>query len=459
MDLRKTIFLLIVVSFTAVCSDILAQNPRAEGYRGLWSTSIKSPEFGYRYAGGLATYSSYHNPVAIFSPQAGKTFFVYGGTSEPDQSHLQIMVSYFDHKTLMVPKPVIVFDKEGVDDPQDNATISIDSSGFIYVFVSGMGRTRPGYIYRSSLPFSIDKFDLILEGEIVFPQPWWVKDSCFVMMHTKFMKGRELYCSTGKDGRNWSSALKLTAMGGNNQVTESNGSSVFTVFNYFHGGNPDRQTNLYFLRSDDAGKTWKTIDNKIIQPPLNSIYNDALIKDYESENKLIYIKDVNFDLNGNPVILILVSNDFKPGPTGDPREWIVVHRKDDHWLFSNVCQSDNNYDMGSVYINDGEWRIVGPTETGGSKYSMGGEMALWVSNDEGNTWTKSVDITFKSPKNNAFARRPLNANDKFYSFWSDGDPDKLSECRLYFTDESCKKIWVLPYHMTSDFEKPKRVKK
>jgi hypothetical protein len=459
MKLKNTLIFILVLSFSALYSNISAQNSRADGYKGLWSVSLLPRESGIRFSGGAATYSSQHNPVAIFSPAAGKTFFVYGGTSERNKSHLQIMVSYFDHKTLMVPKPVIVFDKEGVDDPQDNATISIDSTGYIYVFISGMGRTRPGYIFKSSLPYSIDRFNLLLEGEIVFPQPWWIKDSCFVMLHTKFLRGRELFCSTGKDGKSWSPAKKIAGMGGHNLVTESDGRCVYSVFNYFPGGNPDRQTNLYLIKSDNAGKSWKTVDNKLIQLPLNDIHNDALIRDYESEKKLIYIKNVSLDANGDPVILILVSNDYRPGPTGDPREWIIVHRQDNKWIFTTVCQLFSNYDMGSIYIKGKEWRIIGSTEPGTIKYAMGGEMAVWISYDEGNSWKKSFDITTQSSKNNSFARRPVNANKMFYSFWTDGDPEKQSECRLYFTDESCKKVWVLPYDMTKDQEKPKRLRK
>jgi hypothetical protein len=278
------------------------------------------------------------------------------------------------------------------------------------------------------------------------------------MMHTKILKGRELYFSTGKDGKNWSQAVKIAGFGGHNQVTQSNGKTIVTAFNCFQGGSPDRQTNLYLLKSENAGKTWTTIDNNLVNLPLDNIDNVALIKEYTSEKKLVYIKDISFDPKGDPVILILVSKDFRPGPTGDPREWIIVHRKENKWVFSKVCQSFNNYDLGSIYTEGKEWRVIGPTEPGPSKYGLGGEIGLWVSSDEGNTWKKSVDITRNSEKNNSCARRPEMASKLFYSFWTDGDPDKFSECRLYFTDESCKKIWVLPYVMRKDFEKPERIK-
>ena len=149
---------------------VYAQNQKASGYMGLWSRSELSPEYGYKYSGGLGTFSSQHRPMAIYSENADITYFVYSGTSSPEESHLQIMISYYDHKSGRVPKPVVVYDKMGVNDARDNASLSIDSRENILVFISGRGRTRPGLIFKSRLPWSIYSFDMILEDEILFPQ-------------------------------------------------------------------------------------------------------------------------------------------------------------------------------------------------------------------------------------------------------------------------------------------------
>ena len=457
-NFKKTLISALAISLILVSSELKCQNQKADGYKGLWASSGKSSGYGFRYSGGLATSSAQHNPVAIYSSAAQKTYFVYGGTSDEENSHLQIMVSYYDHKTKMVPKPVIVYDKMGVNDPQDNATISIDSEGYIWVFVSGMGRTRPGFIFKGSKPWLIDSFDKIMEGELVFPQPWHIDGDGFILMYTKFLKGRELYWSTSSDGKTWSAAQKLAGMGGHNQITNYNGKKLVSVFSYLPDGNGEKQTNLYLLQTDDLGKSWKTVDNKTVQTPLTNIHNEAMIKDYESEGKLVYMKDLNFDSEGNPVILAIISHDFRPGPGGDPREWMIIHWKDNKWNFNKICESTHNHDMGSLYIEGKEWRVIGPTQPGPQKYGMGGEMALWESSDEGVSWNKSFDITTNSSKNNSYARRPVNAAKGFYSFWSDGDAEKISRVNLYFTDESCKKVWVLPYDMKNEFERPVRIK-
>jgi hypothetical protein len=195
-----------------------------------------------------------------------------------------------------------------------------------------------------------------------------------------------------------------------------------------------------------------------LELPLTSPKNESLIIDFESEKKLVFINDFNFDSDGNPVILAITSHDFRPGPAGDPREWIVVHFREGKWHSHKVCESDNNYDMGPLYITDNEWRIIGPTGSGPQKYGAGGELALWTSRNEGESWTKAADITIGSTRNNSYPRRIWNPDKDFYSFWADGDIAKMSVSNLYFTNRKCDKVWVLPYTMKKDLERPVRIR-
>lgn len=452
--MKKIVFLMLCLTMVSAISKISAQNQKADGYKGIWFTLGQFSEYGDKYSGGLGTYTADHVPIAIYSPIVNKTFFVYGGTTKPDMRHLLIMISYYDHKTHMVPKPVIVYDKMGVNDPHDNAAICIDEKGYIWVFVSGRMTIRPGLIFKSTNPYDIGSFEKILVGEMTYPQPWWIKGEGFLYLFTKYTNGRELYWSTSKDGRTWAPDQKLAGMGGHYQVTNMLGRKLVSVFNYHPGGDVDKRTNIYCVQTDDLGKTWKTIDGKIINPPLTDHHNEALIKDYESEHKLVYINDLGFDKNGNPVILAIISRDFRPGPQGDPREWMIIHWKNGQWNFYKVCESPHNYDMGSLYIEKDLWRIIGPTEPGPQRYGTGGEMAMWTSKDEGVTWEKIRNLTSHSQLNNSYARRPLNANDEFYAYWADGDADKLSESHLYFSNKNGDKVWQLAYDMKEDFERP-----
>ena len=430
-----------------------AQGPRANGYKGIWFTLGQFSKYGDKYSGGLGTYTSSHVPIAIYDKRVDKTFFVYGGTTAKDERHLLIMLSYYDHKKGVVPKPVIVYDKVGVDDPHDNASLLIDEKGYLWIFVSGRNTTRPGIILKSKAPYQVDDFEKIKEGEMTYPQPWWFNDKGFLYLFTKYTKGRELYWSTSKDGKTWTPDQKLAGMGGHYQVSNVWNGKITSVFNYHPNGNVDKRTNLYLVQSADMGETWTTIDGKTLQTPLTDTISKALVRDYSAERKLVYINDLNFDSEGNPVILAVVSKGFQPGPEGNPREWMIIHWKEGKWNFVKVCESTHNYDMGSLYINNKAWQIIGPTETGPQQYGTGGEMALWQSNDEGKTWKKTKMLTSNSVRNHSYARRPLNAHPDFYALWADGDADKISESRLYFCNNKGE-VWMLPYDMKQDIEKP-----
>jgi len=457
--MRNLFFLAMLILLNLPCG---AQNMRVDGYKGIWYSLGQFSEYGDKYSGGLGTYTADHIPTAIYSAEVEKTFFVYGGTTKAEEKHLLIMISYFDHKKGVVPKPVIVHDKVGVDDPHDNASMAIDSDGYIWVFISGRNVTRLGLIYRSTEPYNINNFEKIHEAVMTYPQPWWIKNKGFIHLFTKYTApgthGRELYWSVSKDGKTWSPDQKLAGIEGHYQLSNVRDNKIVTVFNYHPNGSADKRTNIYLAQTDDMGNTWETIDGKILDTPLSDPYSEALVYDYQSEGKLVYLNDLNFDKDGNPVILAIVSRHFQPGPKGDPREWIVLHWKNKKWNINKVCNSSHNYDMGSLYINGNKWTVIGPTEPGPQKYGTGGEMAIWKSFDEGKNWTKMRMITNASLRNHSYARRPLNAHKDFYAYWADGNTDIFSESALYFTNKEGTKVWQFPYSMKNDFEKPVKIK-
>ena len=119
--------------------------------------------------------------------------------------------------------------------------------------------------------------------------------------------------------------------------------------------------------------------------------------------------------------------------------------------------SDNNYDMGSLYIeNDGSWLIIAPTEIGPQPYNPGGEMAMWISRNKGKDWQKVKQLTENSKFNHTYSRHPLNAHADFYAFWADGHGREPSESSLYFCDKKGN-VFQLPIEMKAEFEKPKLI--
>jgi hypothetical protein len=429
-------------------------NQRDDGYRGIWFTLGQFSEHGDKYSGGLGTYTAKHVPLAVYSKVADKTFFVYGGAKQ-GKRYLLAMASYYDHKLGVVPRPTIVHDKQGVNDPHDDPSIALDENGHIWIFVSGRGRKRPGFKYRSVEPLSTDAFELVSEEEMTYPQPWWVEGRGFVHLFTKYTGIRELYWNVSPDGRDWTEHQKLAGMGGHYQTSNRRGDRVITAFNMHPKGNVDQRTNLYFVQSPDMGKTWLTVEGQPVKTPMVDPACPALVRNFSAEGRLVYMKDINFDAQGNPIILVVTSAYHQPGPKGDPRIWTIAHWSGEKWKFHQVTQSTHNYDMGSLYVEpDGTWRIIGPTEPGPQRLGTGGEMAVWISRDQGTTWTKARDITHNSQFNHAYARRPVDANPDFYAFWADGNPDEFSTSRIYFTNREGDKLWRLPYDMNGEFAKP-----
>lgn len=440
-------------------------NQKIDGYKGIWFTLGQFSEYGDKYSGGLGTYTAKHRPLAIYSPEVKKTFFVYGGTTGPDEKHLLCMISYFDHKTKMVPKPTVVFDKLGVDDPHDDPSLAIDKNGYLWVFVSGRGRKRPGFKYKSDKPLSINSFIKITEEEMTYPQPLWDDDQGFFHFFTKYTGVRELYFETSVDGISWTDDIKLAGIieegatkSGHYQVSGKHEDLICTFFNRHPNGNVDKRTDLYYAQTIDFGKTWTTVNGEALDLPMTTVDCGSRLIDYASLGKNVYLKDLNFDKDGNPVCLYITSKGYEPGPKNDPRDWRVTHFNGIEWETTIICQSDHNYDMGSLYIKGNTWKVIGPTEDGPQKFQTGGEVAIWESKDSGKTWKKKKTITQDSKNNNTYVRRPVNAKDPFFSFWADGDPTNFSSSFLYFSDSKGKQVYQLPYEMDTEFIKPIKLK-
>lgn len=425
-----------------------------DGYRGIWFTLGQPSEHGDKYSGGLGTYTANHVPMAIYSKAADKTFFVYGGAKQ-GQRHLLAMASYFDHQRGVVPRPTIVHDKGGVDDPHDNPSLALDGDGHVWVFISGRGRKRPGFIYRSTQPHSTDAFERVAEREFTYPQPWWVEGRGFLFLFTKYTNGRELYFSTSADGREWSSDVKFAGIGGHYQTSQLRDGRLITAFNRHPGGNVDRRTDLYFLQTDDLGRTWRDVRGEVVKVPLDAPASTALVRDYAAEKRLVYIHDLDLDSSGRPVILFTTSAGHQPGPGGDPRWWTLARWLGEQWEFTEIARANHNYTTGSLHIGrEGPWRIIGPTGRGPQPIGSGGEVALWSSTDAGMAWTKQHDLTRTSAMNHNYVRRVQHAHPDFAAFWADGNPNTFSPSHLYFTNAEGTKVWQLPYDMKSDFAEP-----
>lgn len=451
--MRLPPLLMLVVSLCARSAPL----PKEDGYRGIWYYNQPSKdEFKYKYSGGFATYPQQHAPIAIYSKEANKTFFCYGGTVKGRQELLH-MVSYYDHATGMVPRPAVLLNKK-TEDAHDNPTISIDAEGRIWIFSSAHGTARPSYVHRSSKPYSVEEFELIETTNFSYTQPWYFAGRGFLFLHTLYSKGRGLYSKTSIDGVRWSAPQKLAfALQGHYQISWPWGNKLGTAFDVHPPPlGLNERTNLYYMETADFGRTWKTVDGRSVELPLAAEKNPALVRDYRSEKLLVYLKDLNYDSMGRPAIVYLTSKGYESGPKSGPRLLTVARWTGNRWRYSKLGETDHNYDHGSLYIEDGRWRFIGPTGAGPQPYGTGGEVEEWVSSDDGVTWNRSRALTAGSRFNHTYVRRPLNAHPDFYALWADGDAFGESESRLYFANRKGE-VFRLPALMRADYERPERV--
>ena len=444
-------------------------NKTADGYRGIWYANQKSnDEYVYKYSGGLGTYCAKHDPFAVYCPEVHKTFFCYGGVPADDNRRLLHMVSYYDHETGQVPRPTILLDKQ-TSDAHDNPVISVDDEGYIWIFSTSHGRSRPSFVHRSVRPFEISEFERIdatyqRDGKAVplnnfsYFQVWHRPEQGFAAFFTHYgdPAARTSFFMSSPDGKSWSEWTRLAAIEeGHYQLSAATEGKVGAAFNFHpEGKGLNYRTNLYYMESTDNGKTWHAADGTALELPLTTIENPALVRDYVKDQKNIYIRDVVYDKADHPVIVFITSDGYESGPENGPRRWTTARWTGESWEFRPITTSDNNYDMGALHIDDdGAWRLIAPTGAGPQAYNPGGEMVLWTSKDRGKTWKKERQVTANSEFNHTFARRPVNAHPDFYALWADGHGRQPSESNLYFANKQGQ-AFRLPRKMEADFATP-----
>lgn len=444
-------------------------NQKADGYRGIWYMNQPSnDEYVYKYSGGLGTYCAKHKPFAIHCAQVGKTFFCYGGTTTDSNRKLLHMVSFFDHATKTVPRPTILLDKQ-TDDAHDNPVISVDDKGHIWIFSTSHGTSRPSYIHRSVHPYEIDEFELIPATRMIggereaitnfsYMQTWYQPKLGFRAFFTRYgyPAQRTICFMNSKDGVQWSEWQRLAAIHqGHYQVSGVGNTKAGSMFNYHPNGKGlNWRTNLYYIETDDNGASWKTVQGDELKVPLTTVDNAALVHDYQSAGLNVYLKDLRYDEDENPVLLYITSKGYQSGPENHPRTWTIARWNGEQWRMSSITTSDNNYDMGELWmVAPDDWRIIGPTETGPQAFNPGGEIAMWASHDQGATWTKSRQLTRNSLMNHTYVRRALNGHPDFAAIWADGHGRMPSASHLYFADIEGN-VFQLPAVMTTDSAQP-----
>lgn len=450
-----------------------AANAQVNGYHGIYydlgqdaSFTVGGQDYKVaKYAGGLGTYPQQTAPIAVYDQASHKTFFVYGGTL-PGQNSLKNMVGYYDHATGMMAKPRVVRSVGGTDVHQ-NATLQIDAAGYLWVFAHSHGTSGSGNVYRSAAPGSINSFIDVTASSLLtslFPgnpdlaygNPDIRPDGRVMEVHNIYGDGRAVHVATGQisgsgDAIVWNetstSDTRLMDFGGHYAISRRRGEKTGIVANW-HNGGLDHRTNLYYLESTDFGATWTTANGTTLPGALTSSSNPALVHTFNSNDELVYVKSLDFDANGKPVILFVtvpdgdnVGHDAGPHSGGGydaiagRRKVRTAHYNGSSWDIREVTTTDHNYDHGEIWVDDeGNWHVLGAFVDGPQEWGCGGDIALYSSGDQGATWTLDKQLTSAESLNMTYPRLVEDADDGFFALWADGDGwgEATSHSSLYF---------------------------
>lgn len=448
-------------------------NQKADGFRGIWYMNQPSgDEYVYKYSGGLGTYCAKHRPFAIYRPEVNRTFFCYGGARSGNDRQLLHMVSAFDHATGTVLRPTILLDKQ-TDDAHDNPVLTIDDEGYLWIFSTSHGRSRPSYIHRSRRPYDIEAFDRVPATQVVdgrrvpitnfsYMQIWTAPGQGMAAFYTRYGDpvARTVGFMASADGVSWGPWQRLAAMDeGHYQVSGQGQRRWGTMFNYHpRGKGLNWRTNLYYLETVNQGGSWQTVDGQPLEVPLTRPQTPALVHDYQAEGRNVYLKDLQYDADDHPVLLYLTSGGYQAGPANDPRTWHVARWTGKAWTITDITTSNNNYDFGELWMKSAdEWWLTAPTEDGPQRFNPGGEIATWVSLDRGQTWRRQAVLTRQSPYNHTYVRRVLGAQGDFIALWADGHGRQPSPSRLFIANERGQ-VFQLPTDMgTAASQRPREL--
>lgn len=399
---------LVINLLLAGTSDEPASRPAATGpagvagFRGLWYERPGEPgDLDPPLRGGMATFAPHPGPVAAYSSKASKTFFVYGGAADGKDAGMQVAVSFYDHQSGRVARPVILASRNPAD-PRGNPALTIDSAGHLWIFAPGAGK-QAGEIYKSRLASDIQQFDRIARFPLASAQPWHIPGKGFLVIGTRMLDEKHEVCfTTSADGQAWSEPQSLARIGaGCDAVSWSHAEKVgVAIAHHPRGGGP--AAGVCYLETRDAGKTWTSIQQEALKLPLKDPANPATVFDYGPVGQLIWLKDLNMDATGAPTLMYLISRGGAAGPTGGPFTWVTARWVPRGWRISGAIESDNVGDSGVLCMEKrSEWRVVAPTGGGAEPGQPGGEVMLWQTEDFGRAWART-ELTHGSDLNHNY---------------------------------------------------------
>ncbi|GAM73848.1 hypothetical protein JCM19241_5044 [Vibrio ishigakensis] len=348
-----------------------------------------------KYSGAFGTYTYKHIPVAVYKND--KSYQVF---SDNLDGNLKIYLRVDNSQ------PILIHTEYGYIDPHINASLNIDFDDNIWIYISARNNTVKGRIYKGNTKNL--HFELVGETDAAYPQLHVSKGGLYELYSkykfssSKFIE-REIWFRD--KNRNYN-----VVKGGHYQISTLHNGTLYTVYNNHPRGRSDERENLYGIKLTPEGQWHSFEDNKINIPALPDD-NRLLLYNSSKSNKLVFLKDIIFDAEGNLRVLFIESDSQDP---------TIGKRKLMEWTQNGVIEvssSGHNYNSATYIKGLDDLYLLNVTE--GEPNYTGGKLQLrklskdhWIIEDSNedynfsyvrrveNTTYKAIASVGSSSKNN-----------------------------------------------------------
>lgn len=359
---------------------------------------------------------------ACYAEPARKTFFVYLAADAADP----IRAAYYDHAAGTVPRPAILPLGPGAA-AIDGLWLTLDHQGYLWIY-AGAAEGWAGTIFKSTKPYDIGAFSRCAGPALSKPQLWHVAGAgCIVVGLRTDAKGTAPYFANSPDGRVWSEPVQLAAIdAGHTFVTARQLNKVgMALACYSAGQDPTAATNLYYLETPDAGKTWQDVKRANLKLPVTGEEPGLRAWEYRSIQWTVLLKDMGFTA-GRPVILYLNGRPATPGQP-PPAAWTTARFVPRGWESTGLLLASTLADPGQLYFEPANaWRLftarnapVAPARRG-PKAPAHEDFVAWYTEDQGRSWYRRAAISGNPSDRNVLVR-PVDAQPECYALWITGE--------------------------------------
>ncbi len=408
-------------------------------YRGVWyrcGTVNVLPGNDFVYSGPMATYSAWHRPMAVYSPEAGTTYFVFGNERNAPA------IGSYDHAARAFSRPTVLgANPDG--DAHRNPTLALDDAGFLYVFFGA--HNDPTRVLRSDRPYATDAWRecaTIIDPTTSYPQPFQLLPGEIFVSYRERSSGWRSRVSTNQ-GETWEEPVDIVEYEGSDVYavsiaeTEDFPRKIHLAWSRLGGGTREeirtkhlwaRRYHIYYACSDDGGRTWRRSDGTPYDLPIAEAQAEKL---YDCGERGVWLKDIQLGPDGRPFVLFIDADPFTY-----VSDWKCARLSYEGWRFSDIAVGDHMYDDGGIVIEDGSVTVYAPT-TASQPREDGGEIDVWRSTDGAGPWQRGEPLTAGSDFSHNNVKVVFNHQagpEDMQVMWSYGDsmsPPATRETRLF----------------------------